>query len=67
MVIFTEHAAREALEKVMQEALSNAGMKQSHVRAVCLGLSGVSHPKDQENILSWLRFVANALIPYVFY
>nr|GLL30075.1 N-acetyl-D-glucosamine kinase-like [Ipomoea trifida] len=50
-----EHAAREALEKVMQEALSNAGMKQSHVRAVCLGLSGVSHPKDQENILNWLR------------
>lgn len=67
MVLFTEHAAREALEKVMQEALSIAGMKQSHVRAVCLGLSGVNHPKDQERMLNWLRFVANSLIPYIFH
>lgn len=50
-----EHASKETLLKVMEEALSNAGMKQSHVRAVCLGLSGVNHPNDQEKMLNWLR------------
>ncbi|VFQ83341.1 unnamed protein product [Cuscuta campestris] len=50
-----EQASKETLLKVMEEALSNAGIKQSHVRAVCLGLSGINHPNDQEKMLNWLR------------
>ncbi|RAL50210.1 hypothetical protein DM860_007884 [Cuscuta australis] len=50
-----EQASKETLLKVMEEALSNAGIKQSHVRAVCLGLSGINHPIDQEKMLNWLR------------
>lgn len=30
-------------------------MKRSAVRAVCLGISGVNHPKDKEKVLNWLR------------
>ncbi|PHT89225.1 hypothetical protein T459_04338 [Capsicum annuum] len=47
--------ARETLEKVIAEALFDAGVKQSAVKAVCLGLSGVNNSKDQEKILGWLR------------
>lgn len=43
------------LKKVMLEALSEAGSDVSDVRAVCLGVSGVNHPKDEERLLSWLR------------
>nr|XP_009594455.1 N-acetyl-D-glucosamine kinase-like isoform X2 [Nicotiana tomentosiformis]XP_016512719.1 PREDICTED: N-acetyl-D-glucosamine kinase-like isoform X2 [Nicotiana tabacum] len=50
-----EDVARETLEKVMAEALLDAGVKRSAVKAVCLGLSGVNHPTDQEKILGWLR------------
>ncbi|CAK9161571.1 unnamed protein product [Ilex paraguariensis] len=39
----------------MAEALSKSGSKPSAVRAVCLGVSGVNHPNDQERILNWLR------------
>ncbi|KAF3631027.1 putative auxin response factor 17-like [Capsicum annuum] len=46
--------ARETLEKVIAEALFDAGVKQSAVKAVCLGLSGVNNSKDQEKILGWL-------------
>ncbi|XP_071718913.1 uncharacterized protein [Rutidosis leptorrhynchoides] len=53
--VVLETLARDTLEKVMMEALSNAGKKQSAVKAVCLGVSGVNHPKDQERILNWLR------------
>lgn len=56
---FTETAARDTLELVMAEALSNSGSKRSAVRAVCLGVSGVNHPNDQERILNWLRFVCS--------
>lgn len=52
----TEAAARETLEQVMAEALSKSGSNRSAVQAVCLGVSGVNHPTDQEMILSWLRF-----------
>ncbi|GMP73542.1 hypothetical protein CsSME_00031263 [Camellia sinensis var. sinensis] len=50
-----ETAARDTLEQVMAETLLNSGSKRSAVRAVCLGVSGVNHPTDQERILKWLR------------
>lgn len=53
---FAETAARETLEQVMAEALMKSGAKRSAVRAVCLAVSGVNHPTDQERILIWLRF-----------
>ncbi|KAJ8544664.1 hypothetical protein K7X08_017247 [Anisodus acutangulus] len=53
--MFTEDVVRETLEKVIEEALFDAGVKRSAVQAVCLGLSGVNHQKDQEKILGWLR------------
>lgn len=49
-----EKLARETLKQVMMEALSNSGAKPSAVKAVCLGVSGVNHPKDQERIQNWL-------------
>ncbi|KAB5534967.1 hypothetical protein DKX38_018053 [Salix brachista] len=51
----TENAARDTLEEVMAEALSKSGSDWSAVHAVCLGVSGVNHPTDQERILNWLR------------
>ncbi|OIW02826.1 hypothetical protein TanjilG_29602 [Lupinus angustifolius] len=50
-----EIAARETLEQVMADALSKCGSKRSSVRAICLAVSGVNHPTDQQRILSWLR------------
>ncbi|KAG6790854.1 hypothetical protein POTOM_007023 [Populus tomentosa] len=50
-----ETAARDTLEEVMAEALSKSGSNWSTVHAVCLGVSGVNHPTDQERILNWLR------------
>ncbi|KAJ4847027.1 hypothetical protein Tsubulata_039453 [Turnera subulata] len=50
-----ETAARATLEEVMAQALSKLGSNRSAVRAVCLGISGVNHPSDQERILNWLR------------
>lgn len=50
-----ENAARETLEQVMAEALSKSGSTRLSVRAVCLAVSGVNHPTDQERILNWLR------------
>lgn len=50
-----ETAARETLEQVMADALSKSGSTRSAVRAVCLAVSGVNHPTDQQSILSWLR------------
>ncbi|CAA2980167.1 Hypothetical predicted protein [Olea europaea subsp. europaea] len=52
-----ENAARETLEQVMAEALSKAGLNHSVVRAVCLGISGVNHPTDQEMFLNWIRHI----------
>lgn len=52
---YTEIAARETLEQVMAEALSKSGCSRSAVRAVCLAVSGVNHPTDQQRILDWLR------------
>ncbi|MBA0571737.1 hypothetical protein Golob_002112, partial [Gossypium lobatum] len=51
----TETAARETLEQVMADALSKSGSNRSAVRAVCLAVSGVNHPTDQQRILTWLR------------
>lgn len=53
---FAETAARETLEQVMAEALMKSGSNRFAVRAVCLAVSGVNHPTDQEGILNWLRF-----------
>ncbi|XP_043700663.1 N-acetyl-D-glucosamine kinase [Telopea speciosissima] len=50
-----ETAARETLEQVMAEALSKSGSNRSAVQAVCLAVSGVNHPMDQQRILNWLR------------
>ncbi|KAF3450296.1 hypothetical protein FNV43_RR06376 [Rhamnella rubrinervis] len=50
-----ETAARVTLEQVITEALSKSCADRSSVRAVCLGVSGVNHPTDQERILIWLR------------
>ncbi|XP_077243874.1 actin-like ATPase superfamily protein isoform X2 [Tasmannia lanceolata] len=50
-----EAAARETLEQVMAEALLKSGSNRSSVRAVCLAVSGVNHPTDQQRILNWLR------------
>ncbi|CAM8940424.1 unnamed protein product [Rhodiola kirilowii] len=49
-----ETAARETLERVMAEALLKSGSTRSSVRAVCLAVSGVNHPNDQQRILNWL-------------
>lgn len=50
-----EDAARETIEKVMADALLKSGSNRSAVRAVCLAVSGVNHPTDQQRILNWLR------------
>ncbi|XP_028105870.1 N-acetyl-D-glucosamine kinase-like isoform X2 [Camellia sinensis] len=50
-----ETAVRETLEQVMADALSRSGSNRFAVRAVCLAVSGVNHPTDQQRILSWLR------------
>ncbi|XP_068654868.1 uncharacterized protein [Aristolochia californica] len=50
-----ETAARETLEQVMAEALLKSGSNRSAVRAVCLAVSGVNHPSDQQRLLNWLR------------
>lgn len=50
-----EAAARDTVEQVIDEALAKACSTRDAVRAVCLAVSGVNHPKDQERILTWLR------------
>lgn len=55
MLDLTENAAKDTLEQVITEALTKSGSNRSAVRAVCLGVSGVNHPTDQEMILNWLR------------
>lgn len=42
----------------MADALSKCGSKRSSVRAVCLAVSGVNHPTDQQRILNWLRLIS---------
>ncbi|KAK1307535.1 hypothetical protein QJS10_CPA09g00733 [Acorus calamus] len=39
----------------MAEALLKSGSNHSSVRAVCLAVSGVNHPTDQQRILAWLK------------
>jgi hypothetical protein len=62
----TETAARDTLEEVMAEALSKSGSDWSAVHAVCLGVSGVNHPTDQERILNWLRFASEYYLALFF-
>ncbi|EXB75221.1 hypothetical protein L484_026003 [Morus notabilis] len=50
-----ENAAKATLEQVLSEALTKSGSDRSAVHAVCLGVSGVNHPTDQEMILNWIR------------
>ncbi|POO00989.1 ATPase [Trema orientale] len=50
-----EKAAKETLEQVITEVLTISGSSRYAVHAVCLGVSGVNHPSDQEMILNWLR------------
>ena len=54
--IVAETAARETLEEVMADALSKSRSNRSAVQAVCLAVSGVNHPTDEQRILHWLRF-----------
>jgi len=54
---FIEAAAKDTLEQVIDEALKKAGSARDAVRAVCLAVSGVNHPKDQERVLIWIRSV----------
>ena len=55
--IIAEDAARDTLEHVIDEALSLAYLSRVAVRAICLAVSGVNHPKDQEKVLNWMRYV----------
>ncbi|PUZ50002.1 hypothetical protein GQ55_6G024400 [Panicum hallii var. hallii] len=57
-----ESAALETLEQVMTQALAMANTVRSAVRAVCLAVSGVNHPSDQQRMLEWIRdlFPGNA-------
>ena len=64
---FTEDAARETLEQVMADALSKSGSSRSAVRAVCLAVSGVNHPTDQQRVLNWLRFALHKTTSCSFY
>ncbi|CAO2205657.1 unnamed protein product [Urochloa humidicola] len=50
-----ESAALETLEQVMAQALTLANSDRSAVRAVCLGVSGINHPSDQQRMLEWIR------------
>ena len=52
----TETAAKDSLEHVISEALSQSGSDKSHVRGVCLGVSGVNHPSDQGMVEHWIRW-----------
>lgn len=40
----------------MAEALAKSGSNRLAVRAVCLAVSGVNHPSDQQRMLDWLRY-----------
>jgi hypothetical protein len=51
-----ESAALETLEQVMTQALAMANTVRSAVRAVCLAVSGVNHPSDQQRMLEWIRY-----------
>ncbi|KAF8712799.1 hypothetical protein HU200_028571 [Digitaria exilis] len=57
-----ESTALETLEQVMTQALTMANTDRSAVRAVCLAVSGVNHPSDQQRMLEWIRslFPGNA-------
>ncbi|XP_010519063.1 PREDICTED: N-acetyl-D-glucosamine kinase isoform X2 [Tarenaya hassleriana] len=50
-----ETAARDSLEQVISDALLEASLDKSAVRGVCLGVSGVNHPSDQERVSNWIR------------
>ncbi|KAF7120022.1 hypothetical protein RHSIM_Rhsim13G0121900 [Rhododendron simsii] len=62
-----EAAARDTLEQVMAETLVKAGAKRSAVRAVCLGVSGVNHPTDQERVLNWLSAARKIVSKNIFW
>ncbi|TVU43497.1 hypothetical protein EJB05_09973 [Eragrostis curvula] len=51
-----ESAASETLEHVMKQALALASTDRSAVHAVCLAVSGVNHPSDQQKMLEWIRY-----------
>ncbi|CAM0910883.1 unnamed protein product [Alopecurus aequalis] len=48
-------AALETLEQVMTQALTMASRDHSAVVAVCLSVSGVNHPSDQQKMMDWIR------------
>uniref|UniRef100_A0A0E0EPQ1 N-acetyl-D-glucosamine kinase n=1 Tax=Oryza meridionalis TaxID=40149 RepID=A0A0E0EPQ1_9ORYZ len=50
-----ESAALETLEQVMAQALTLVNTDRSAVHAVCLAVSGVNHPSDQQRMLDWIR------------
>ncbi|KAK9696966.1 hypothetical protein RND81_08G006900 [Saponaria officinalis] len=62
-----EAEARDVLEQVIDEALSEARVTRDAVRAVCLAISGVNHPNDQERILNWLRKMFSGVVKLYVY
>lgn len=49
----------------MADALARSASTRSAVQAVCLSVSGVNHPTDQDRILNWLRFDSkNCILPW---
>ncbi|GMH26057.1 hypothetical protein Nepgr_027900 [Nepenthes gracilis] len=57
-----EAAARDTLEQVIAEALLKSGSTRDDVRAICLGVSGVNEPRDQERVLNWLRHTFPSIV-----
>ncbi|XP_057538757.1 uncharacterized protein LOC130816135 isoform X1 [Amaranthus tricolor] len=62
-----EDAARDTLEHVIDEALSLAYLSRVAVRAICLAVSGVNHPKDQEKVLNWMRKIFSSPVKFSVY
>uniref|UniRef100_A0A0A9DBX2 N-acetyl-D-glucosamine kinase n=1 Tax=Arundo donax TaxID=35708 RepID=A0A0A9DBX2_ARUDO len=52
-----ESTALETLEQVMTQALTMASVDRAAVRAICLAVSGVNHPSDQQRMLEWIRYL----------
>ncbi|GAB2280891.1 hypothetical protein Dimus_015512 [Dionaea muscipula] len=62
-----EAAARDTLEQVIAESLLKSGSTRGDVQAICLGVSGVNQPKDQERILNWLRHIFPSFVKLYVY
>lgn len=45
----------------MADALAKSASTRSAVEAVCLSVSGVNHPTDEDRIHNWLRYDSNIM------